>query len=160
MTRRSWKHVQPTSLRHALELCKDYARERRNLSVERIAERMGEVDHWNLYKWLSSARMPLSLIRAYEETCGIDFVTRYLAVSAGKLLIEMRIGRTPSAQDIHALQETLNTAVGQILAFHAGRVEATEALAAIQCGMEALGYHHRNVQKHGQPELSFHGDEP
>lgn len=50
MSRRNWKHIQPTSLRQALELCKDHAKERHNLSVERIAERMGLADHWALYK--------------------------------------------------------------------------------------------------------------
>jgi hypothetical protein len=37
--RRNWNALQPSSLRQALELCKEYARERRNLSVERIAEK-------------------------------------------------------------------------------------------------------------------------
>ena len=44
MTRRNWKRIQPTSLRNALELCKDHAKERHNLSVERIAEQMGLAD--------------------------------------------------------------------------------------------------------------------
>lgn len=33
MTRRNWKRIRPHSLRYALELCKEHARERRNLSV-------------------------------------------------------------------------------------------------------------------------------
>ncbi|MDO5940617.1 hypothetical protein [Burkholderia cepacia] len=76
MSRRNWKRVRPMSLRHALELCKDYAKERHNLSVERIAERMGLADHWTLYKWFQSGRMPLNLVRPFESACGIDFVTR------------------------------------------------------------------------------------
>ncbi|AOE92049.1 hypothetical protein LBM341_03799 (plasmid) [Ralstonia solanacearum] len=57
VTRRNWKRIRPTSLRHALELCKDYAKERHNLSVERIAESMGLADHWTLYKWFQNGRM-------------------------------------------------------------------------------------------------------
>lgn len=39
-----WKRLRPTSLRHALEACKEHAREVRNLGVERIAEQMGLAD--------------------------------------------------------------------------------------------------------------------
>ena len=40
MNKRRWKNLHPTSLRSALEACKDFARESANLSVERIAERV------------------------------------------------------------------------------------------------------------------------
>ncbi len=39
--RRQWRRIQPISLRNALELCKDHARERLNRSVERVADEMG-----------------------------------------------------------------------------------------------------------------------
>ena len=41
MSRRNWKRVQPGNLRDALRLCKDFALERKNLSVERIADLTG-----------------------------------------------------------------------------------------------------------------------
>ena len=44
MSRRNWKTLQPTSLREAMELCKDHARERLNKGVERIADDMGVSD--------------------------------------------------------------------------------------------------------------------
>ncbi|HGM5017881.1 TPA: hypothetical protein ACKPYW_002282 [Pseudomonas aeruginosa] len=61
MKRRNWKNAQPTNLRQALEWCKDHGRERRRLSVERIAEQMGLPDHSALYKWLANGRMPAVL---------------------------------------------------------------------------------------------------
>ena len=70
MTIRNWKTYQPSSLRDALKACKDYALAKRNLSVERIAERMGLEDHWALYKWLSNGRMPAVSIHPYELACG------------------------------------------------------------------------------------------
>ena len=79
MTRRNWKRIQPTSLRNALELCKDHAKERHNLSVERVAERMGLTDLWTVYKWIQTGRIPANMIRPYEVACGIDYVTRWLA---------------------------------------------------------------------------------
>lgn len=155
MIRRNWKRIQPTSLRQALELCKDHARERLNLSVESIAERMGLTDHWTLYKWFQSGRIPANMIRPFEIACGIDFVTRWLAASAGRLLIEVPTGRAATPTDMQALQELLNTAVGQLLQFHRGKAEAADALAAIQQGMEGLAWHKGNVEKHLQPEFEF-----
>jgi hypothetical protein len=155
MIRRNWKRIQPTSLRQALELCKDHARERLNLSVESIAERMGLTDHWTLYKWFQSGRIPANMIRPFEMACGIDFVTRWLAASAGKLLIEVPTGRAATPTDIQALQELLNTAIGQLLQFHSGKADAASALASIQQGMEGLAWHKGNVEKHMQPEFEF-----
>ena len=54
MNRRRWKNIQPTSLRHGLELCKDFAKEAHNMSVERIAVEMGVTDQWTVYKWLQT----------------------------------------------------------------------------------------------------------
>jgi len=72
--------VQPTSLRDALRLCKDHALERSNYSVERIADLM-DVSSDLLYKWLSTGKMPVSSVPAYEHICGISLVTRWLAAS-------------------------------------------------------------------------------
>jgi len=158
MSKRNWKRIQPTSLRQALELCKDHARERLNLSVELIADRMGVTDHWTLYKWIQKGSIPANMIRPYEIACGVDYITRWMAASAGRLLIDVPSGRDANAHDIQALQELLNHAVGQILKFHSEKVAADEALAAIQQGMEALAWHKVNVEKHQQPELNFNGN--
>ena len=155
MSRRNWKRIQPTSLRNALELCKDHAKERHNLSVERIAESMGLTDHWTVYKWIQTGRIPANMIRPYETACGIDYVTRWLAASSGRLLIDIPTGRKADAADMQALQELLNTAVGQLLQFYGGKAEAGDTLAAIQQAMEGLAWHRGNVQKHAQPELDF-----
>ena len=155
MTKRNWKRIQPTSLRNALELCKDFAKERHNLSVERIAESMGLTDHWTVYKWIQTGRIPANMIRPYEAACGIDYLTRWLAASSGRLLIDIPTGRKADAADMQALQELLNTAVGQLLQFYGGKAEAGDTLAAIQQAMEGLAWHRGNVQKHAQPELDF-----
>lgn len=157
MRRRNWKAVQPTSLRHALELCKDHARESRNMSVERIAERMGLPDHAVLYKWLSNGRMPALLIPGYESACGINLVSRWLAASGGKLLIDIPTGRNCTSDDLHQLQSELNTAIGALLEFHSRKRDAQQTLAAIRTAMEGLGWHHSNVAQHGQPQLDLGG---
>lgn len=155
---RFWKRQQPTSLRHAMDLCKDHARERHNLSVERIAERLHLNDHYALYKWLSSGRMPAAVIPAYEAICGAHFITRYLASSAEHLLIPMPTGRQADPDDMQQLQGLLHAAAGAILDFYAGRRDVEQALADIRTGMEALGWHHANIRLHHTPELAFGGE--
>ncbi len=155
---RNWKRVQPNSLRDALRLCKDHALDKRNYSVERIADLMG-ITADLLYKWLANGRMPAASIPAYELICGINFVTRWLAASTGHLMIPVPTGRTASAQDMQQLQEVINTAVGQLLQFYGGKAEVESTLAAIQQGMEGLAWHKGNVEKHLQPEFSFNEEE-
>ncbi|MFA7269849.1 MAG: hypothetical protein WC073_10935 [Sterolibacterium sp.] len=156
--RRNWKSVQPTGLLHALRLCKDHARECKSLSVERIAELMAvSVDL--LYKWLGNGRMPLNLLPAYEHICGINFASRWLSMSANQLVIPIPNGKAVTANDVSQLQALLNTAVGHILEFAAGKVEADAALAAIHAGMAGLAWHHEAVKKHAEPEFDFGGEE-
>jgi len=155
MTRRRWKRVQPTSLRHALELCKEFAIAMNNMSVERIATRMAVADHWSLYKWISSGRMPAVMIPAYEAACGINYVTQWLAGASGKLLIDVPTGRKSTGQELNDLQAELTSAMSALLAFHSGATDAEETLAAVRTAMEGLGWHHANVAQHAHPQLEF-----
>lgn len=152
--RRDWKRVVPASLIEAFRLCKDFAKEKRNLSVERIAELMG-VTADALYKWLATGRMPANLIPPYEHICGADFVSRHLAASSGRLVVEMPTGRLVTPTDVQELQSLLNTAVGAVLAFAAGTAEAPEVLADIEAGMGALAWHRVTIKKSEQPELEL-----
>ncbi|MBO1856831.1 hypothetical protein J4G52_25155 [Burkholderia cenocepacia] len=154
MARRDWKRVVPGTLVEALRLCKDFALERRNLSVERIAELLA-VTPDALYKYLSTGRMPASLIPMYEHVCGINFTSRYLAASSGNLVIPMPTGRAVQPIDVQGLQSVLNDAVGAILEFAVERRSAEETLAAIHNGMCALAWHHGNVERASQPDLEF-----
>ncbi len=144
----------PASILDALRLCKDFARERKNLSVERIAALMGvTVDA--LYKWLATGRMPLNLIPAYEHVCGAHYVTRYLSSSSGFLAIQMPSGRSVTATEINQLQALLNTAVGSLIAFTQGQADVAVTLSEIESAMNALAWHHVNVSKAKQPELEL-----
>ena len=77
MTRRNWKRVRPSSMVEALRLCKEFAQDKKNLSVERIADRMG-VTHDSLYKWLAQGRLPAILIPSYQHVCCCAFVSEWL----------------------------------------------------------------------------------
>ncbi|ATG73656.1 hypothetical protein AN401_07130 [Zobellella denitrificans] len=155
MSSRRWKNYQPSTLRSALEGCKEYAREQHNLSVERIAADMGLTDHWVLYKWISSGRMPAPMVIAYERVCGINLVSRWMAAHTGKLLIDMPTGRKADAEDIQGLQQLLHSVTGLLMEFYAERAEAEPTLAGIQNAMQALAWHKGNVQQHASPQLEF-----
>ena len=156
--KRNLKIGQPTSLLDALRMEKEHARVQHNLSVERIADKMG-VTHHDLYKWLGTGRMPVILVPSYETVCGGGYVSRWLALSAGRLVIDMPTGRSASSADINMLQQQLTDAVSGILRFTADATEAAAVLSAIHIGMAGLAWHKVNIEKSTQPELQFGGDE-
>lgn len=152
--RRNWKSVQPNSLVDALRLAKDYAREKHQCSVERIADLMG-ITADLLYKWLANGRMPATLIPVFENVCRCNFVSRWIAASGGHLLIQWPTGRMAGDADMHALQSGLNAAVGELLKFYKGDSNADETLTAVRSAMEGLAWHHRNVSQADQPQLEL-----
>lgn len=155
--KRNWKRLQSSSLRESFRLCKDHGIEEKRLSVERLAELMGKTPDW-LYKCMADGSMPANLIPAFETFCGADFVSRHLAVSSGKLVIEAPIGRACDATDMQALQEILNDAVGKLLAFHAGKADAESVIATVTNAMTKLAWHRQNAANRAQPELNLAGE--
>lgn len=160
MRRRNWKKAQPANLRQALEWCKEHARDRRNLSVERIADRMALPDHSALYKWLANGRMPAILIPLYEDVCGINLVSRWLAATGGKLLVDLPTGRDCSSSDVQLLQTVLHDTVGALIAFYNGKSDdIDQTLSAVQVGLEMLAWHRGNVQQHQTPQFDLGGSD-
>lgn len=138
-----------------MELCIEHARERHNRSVERLADLMGLANKYTLYKWVESGKLPSISIHAFEHACGCDFITRYLAHSAAKLLIEIPVGRDAGAEDMQLLTGVCNDAVGVLIRFYRGEADAAAAIAATNEAMEALGWHRANAAKVQSPELDF-----
>lgn len=153
--RRNWKRIQPTSLRNALELCKEHARARLNRSIEQIADQMGLADHWTVYKWLQSGRMPANLIRPYEAACGIDYVTRWIAASGGKLLINIPTGRNVQTSDLTEMHSTFADALKVLTDFYAGKADQAETLEALTNHLHQVAWHHGNVNAFANPQLEL-----
>lgn len=156
MSRRNWKRISPTSLVDALRLCKEFAQERGNLSIERIADRMG-VTHDSLYKWLATGRLPSILIPAYEHACGCHFASTWLNTSAGKLVIDMPKGRNASPADMVQLNSDFAAMLQHLTDFYAdpGKADTTEVVAALTSHLQQVAYHRANVAQHANPELDF-----
>lgn len=156
-TRTHWKRQQPNSLRHAMELCKAHALTVHHRSVERIADLMGLADHWALYKWMQNGRMPACLIRPYEHACGIDYITRYQAGSAGLLLVEVPAGRTVSQTELVELNSCFASALQLLTDFYSAPVkaDAEATLAALTTHLQQVAWHQHNVAHFTTPELEF-----
>ncbi|MDX1491295.1 MAG: hypothetical protein R3332_08410 [Pseudohongiellaceae bacterium] len=159
MPRRNWNQVQPTSITHAIELCTSYAREKRNLSVERIAELMGMASHHSLYKWMAEGRMPLNMLRPFEHACGANYVSKYIAHSARLLTMPIPSGRKADARDVNSLQASLTEAVSVLIDFYEGKSSAPSCVGPVVTAMENLGWHKANVDKSDQPDLQLFEDE-
>lgn len=157
MTRRDWKHARANSVVHALRLCKEFALERHNLSVERIADRMG-VTHDSLYKWLGNGRMPAILVPAYELACGCHYVSDWYGAAAGRLVVPMPTGRAVGEADLLAVNSSCAAALALLTTFYADPTRADAAVAtleALRAHLEQVAFHHHNVARYAAPELEF-----
>jgi hypothetical protein len=155
MPGRNWKRVNATSLSNALELCIEFAREKHNRSVATLAELIGLDNKFTLYKWIATGKLPAISIRPFEHACGCDFVTRYLAHSATKLLIDIPVGQVAGVEDLQRLTGSCNVAVGKLIEFYRGEITPEEVAATITIAMEDLAWHRVNVAKGPAPELDF-----
>ena len=153
--RRNWKRLQPDTLRAAMTLCKEHAQQVRNLSVEGLAAKMGLADHWSLYKWIESGRMPTVLIPAFESACGMAYVTGWLAAGNNKMLIPMPTGRDLTSGDLVELHSGFVAALKLITDFYSGKAQADVTLEALQAHLLDVAFHHANVAKFNSPELDF-----
>ncbi|GKT21691.1 hypothetical protein [Acidovorax sp. SUPP3334] len=156
MSRRNWKHLRANSLVHAMRLCKEFAQERWNLSVERIADRMG-VTHDSLYKWLGTGRMPAILVPAYELACGCHYVTDWYAAAAGRLVVPMPTGRAVGEAELLAVNSGCAAALALLTTFYADPAQADTAatLEALRAHLEQVAFHHHNVARCVAPDLEF-----
>ena len=158
MTKRNWKHYRPSSLQEAFKACVDFAQERHQMSVDRIADAMGLPGPWSLYKWVAAATMPVRLIRPFESACRCTFVTQHLGASAHKLMIDMPIGRKATPVDINAVQAACNEAVNALIRFADGQrdqISTVLTLGKVTEAIECLARERAEVQGFTQPELKL-----
>lgn len=155
---RNWNRVIPRNTLEAMRLCKDYAKEKKNLSVERIADRMN-VTPDNLYSWLGNGKMHLGLVQMYEHICGCTFISDHLAHSQGKLAVKIPSGRVLQDTDLLQLHKSFSKTVALLADFYDGKADTTETMQALTEHMQTAAWHRANVQKHDQPEFEFEGEE-
>jgi hypothetical protein len=114
---------------------------------------MAEASHFTLYKWLESGRMPALKIRAFENACGADYMTQYLAHSAGYLLVKVPTGRQAKHRELNELSKFAHEVLGLLLEFYDSQEGLDEAVQAVTQLMEELAFQRGNIEKFKQPEL-------
>lgn len=154
MSYRNWKHP-PQSLQEAMEACLDHALKKHRRSLDHVAADMGLPNKWVLYKWVESGRMPAVMIRPFELACRAAFVTAFIGHSAHKLVIDIPTGRMPEAHDLAVVQAVAHDAVGALIDFTAGKVDAAFVQTTMTVAMEQLAWHRENAARAAQPELDL-----
>lgn len=158
MGKPNWRNVRPANIQDAFQWCIRFAKQQHNRSVEGIADLMG-VNHWTLYKWVGEGDMPAKLLRGFENACGIDYVSRWLVESAGKMVLEVPRGKKCTPKDLHDLQSAYHEAAGALMKFYRELGDVDQCLAALQTALEQTSWHKSNVQKYQQPELPMNGED-
>lgn len=153
MIKRNWKNMQPISTSQAMELCLLYAKERHNLSIDQVADRMG-VNKWTLYKWIAKGNPPINMIRSFEHGCQSPaYVTRHLCHSAHLMAIDIPSGKKAQAHDVNELQLSCTQAMEAVIKFTNGDMDADTAIQSLTQTIENLAYQRGNIRKHTQPDL-------
>ena len=158
MSKRNWKTAQPLDLRDAMEMCLAFASHKHNRSTEHVADLMSLASKWTLYKWVQDASMPSRYIKAFEMACDANYLSRWLVVSGGRMVIDVPKGRKGTTEDINALQAVTHEAIGALMRFYADQADEATTLAALQLALERMAWHKGNVEKYRQPELPFDED--
>lgn len=154
-TKRNWKSVRATHLLGAFELCLDYALAEHNRSVARIAHLMGQPNTAALYKWLGNGRMPANLIPVFEHACGCHFVSEWLALSTGQMVIAMPRAKKVTAKDINGMQGLFSHATGLLIDFYNGNAGQDETVGALTAVLAEVAGQRANVVQASAPELGF-----
>lgn len=131
-----------------------FAQERQRLSVDRIADLVGE-SKWTIYKWMQSGNVPARKIAGFEHACGAYFVSGYLAGCSHRLVIDMPCGRRAGPGDIQALQEACTAAIGAVISFSSGRCDSRETIDLITAAIARLAHERAQVERAEQPELGL-----
>lgn len=152
---RNWRRFRPTCMSTAIEAVIEHGRERKRMSIDRLADVLGLHNKFQLYRWIQEGSIPARKIHALEHACGAYFITQYLATAAHKLLVDIPTGRTAQPSDVAALQGACADAVSALVAFAAGRADADSTHAALTVAMERLAIERAQVEHSAFPELDL-----
>jgi len=154
MSRRNWNQVVPRSLTESLQLTKEFACTTKQLSVPRIADRLGcSTD--SLYKYLGGATMPAFMLIPFMEVCHRNYPLQYMAHSLNMMLIPIPRGRKAEHKTLVELNMFCAAVMAKLLALHSVECNQQEAVDHVTRLMESLAYHRAEAAKHHTPELAL-----
>ena len=119
------------------------------------AHLMGQPNTAALYKWLGNGRMPANLIPVFEHACGCHFVSEWLALSTGQMVIAMPRAKKVTAKDINGMQGLFSHATGLLIDFYNGTAGQDETVGALTAVLAEVAGQRANVAQASAPELGF-----
>jgi hypothetical protein len=154
MRNRRWKTVRPTSLAEAMELCIEFAAEKRR-PIKVLADLMG-IEVKTLYRWLADTSMPLNRVRQFETFCGVAFVSDYLCLAHGdKVVVSIPSGKKPGVSDLALLHGSFADAMALLVRFHQDGIEVDATVQALTETLTQVAFQRNNVMKASAPELDL-----
>ncbi|GLX86344.1 hypothetical protein tloyanaT_25970 [Thalassotalea loyana] len=154
MPKTNWKREVPQNLAKALQLTKEHGIREKGMSVERIGDHLGTTGDL-IYKWIGTNKMPINKIIPFEQVCGINFITQYLAHSQGYLLVKAPSGHRAEHKELNELQLFMTKVSGYLIQATEGSCDPQVAIDAIKVLMQDLAYQQKNVAEHTQPQTAF-----
>ena len=137
-------------------MCKDFAKDKHNLSVERIADEMG-LTAGRLYQHLENGDMPFNRVRSFQNACRCHYVTQYMAHGDDYILIKMPKGKKISDEKMLQFSATYSKALNELTEFHTHHQNPEAVIAALSEHLEKTAWHRANVERTSQPQLDFDG---
>lgn len=158
MRNRQWKSMRPSNVSEAMELCIEFAAEKKRRPVKVLADLMG-VELKTLYRWLAETSMPLNRIRQFEDFCGVSYVSEYLCMARGdKVVVEIPTGKKAAVTDLAEIQASFAETVGRLARFYQSGIALDETVAGLTTTLSHLAYQRSNVLANPTPEFDFGAD--
>lgn len=154
MRKRNWKRLQANCMDEAVQLCTEHAAQVLRRPAKVIADLMG-VELKTYYRWLADNSMPVHRLRQFETFCGAHYLSDYLAVASGRVVITIPSGRGAKAGDLAEVHAAFSEAMAALGRFYQDRTGVDEAVAAVNATLTQLVWQRENVAKHATPELDL-----
>ena len=84
-------------------------------------------------------------------------MTRWIAASAGKMLVDIPTGRRLESTDVVGLHNGFGAALQLLTDFYASKAEPEAVIAALTAHLQDVAWHRANVAQFATPELDFAG---
>ncbi|MCL2297792.1 MAG: hypothetical protein FWC35_05950 [Proteobacteria bacterium] len=139
-------------------MCVDHAADKLRRPPKMLADLMG-VPLSTVYRWLADGSMPLNRLRQFEAFCCCSYISEYLCVAGGRIVIDVPVGRGASVKTLAEAQANFAQAFSTLAKFYEGRATAEETVEALSITLSDLAYQRQNVIKHAEPELGLFGDQ-
>jgi len=155
-TKAAWRKLTPRNIYEAAEWTAEFGRQHNQMSRERLCDHFGN-ELSTTGKWISQANLPMKRIIAFEQLCGINFVSQYLNLAQGYITVKIPTGSRAEHKDLTELQIFMTEIGALLIKGYDGRENPEDVKNGIQTLIADLAFHQKNIVKttQAQSELSL-----